>query len=276
MILASCGPKPEEQVKEFAVKFGDFVNTNQKDSIQKYYPYFELTDSLVNLPVGNITVTSGNMDGVYLAEFSSETFITVKLEKDGKITILESKGILAVDSKGLDLVKNANLWNEDLNDTELRQLVVEQLRQDSIERAQKQMEAFSPSLFISKSEGWWDTKYNIYSSLKKNGFSLVQKKFVKDLIGYSDGGTSDGYKVKYSNEDIGVTVSWGIHPNSNESQISTAIEINFDNPELEHMFISKIKRMGFNKEDSYTYLSPDGFVVFINQGNGKYIIAYVS
>lgn len=153
---------------------------------------------------------------------------------------------------------------------------LDSIRQDSIERAQKQMEAFTPSLFISKSEGWWNTKYNIPSSLKKIGFSLVQKKFVKDLIGYTDGETADGYNLKYSNEDIGVTVSWGIQTNSNESQISTEIAIYFNNQDLENMFVSKIKQMGFKKEDKNFYFYPDGLVVFINQGNSTYAIDRVS
>ena len=114
--MASCGPKPEEQVKEFAVKFGDFINTSQKDSIQKYYPDFELTDSLASVPVGNITVNPGNIEGVYLAEFSSEAFITVKLEKDEKITILESKGIFSFPEKHVELAQKENKWEDNLSD----------------------------------------------------------------------------------------------------------------------------------------------------------------
>ena len=125
--MASCGPKPEEQVKDFAVKFGDFVNTNQKDSIQKYYPDFELTDSLATVPVGNITVNPGNTEGVYLAEFSSETFITVKLKKDGKISILESKGVFSFPEQHVELAQKENKWENNLSDIQKRNIITEAL-----------------------------------------------------------------------------------------------------------------------------------------------------
>ena len=149
---------------------------------------------------------------------------------------------------------------------------LDSIRRDSIERVQKYIQAFTPSLFITKSEGWWRLKDNIPSSLKKIGFTLSQKKLVKDLIEYSDGETVDGFKVTYVNNEIGVTVSWGFHIGewSKESNIVTDIEFAFTNPELENMFVTKIKQMGLKKEDSNSYWSPDGCLVFINRGNGKY------
>ena len=117
--MASCGPKPEEQVKDFAVKFGDFVNTSQKDSIQKYYPDFELTDSLATVPVGNITVTPQETEGVYLIEYSPESTMIVSMSQNGKIIVDKSKGILAFLPDKIDLAKKTGMWDDSLSDSEL-------------------------------------------------------------------------------------------------------------------------------------------------------------
>ena len=176
MVLAvSCGPKPEEQVKDFALRFGDFVNTNQKDSVQKYYPEFETTDSLVSVPVGNITLSPQDIEGSYLVEYSPSVSMLVYLNKEGAITITESKGLLAFNPKGIELVKNADLWKENLRDSELKQLVVEQIRQDSIEQAQKLMKAMpNYSTFFDK-DGWFKDAEKIATQLTSLGYEREGK-----------------------------------------------------------------------------------------------------
>lgn len=72
LVLVSCGPKQEEHVNEFAVIFGDFVNTNQKDSVQKYYPDFELVDSLANIEMGNLTVLPAEENDTYQINYTPE------------------------------------------------------------------------------------------------------------------------------------------------------------------------------------------------------------
>ena len=150
---------------------------------------------------------------------------------------------------------------------------LDSLRQDSIERVQKDIQAFTPSLFVTKSGGSWDFKSNITSALKKIGFTLSQKKLVKNLIYTSEGESYEGYKVTYINNVIGVTVSWGFPAveMAKESDIYTNIDIVFTNPELENMFITKIKQMGLKKVDSNTFSSSAG-LEFINEGNGKYAL----
>ena len=250
--MASCGPKPEEQVKDFAVKFGDFVNTNQKDSIQKYYPDFELTDSLATVPVGNITVNPGNTEGVYLAEFSPETFITVKLEKDGKISIVESKGVLAVDSKGLDLVKNANLWNEDLKDTELRNLVNKQLRQDSIERAEKLLKALPTSNMFLDGSGELKDAEKIADKLTALGYER-QGKFSRSREGgeIHEGGL------------ISLILNW-------EGKPYVTIELSLDS------FYDEIEEHGgFSEEYNLTFLKEEDAQNFYKGINHNKLSAWV-
>ena len=119
MVLGACGPKPEEQVKEFAVRFADFVNTNQKDSVQKYYPEFELTDSLVNVPVGNITITPEDVESEYFIEYTPTIGMSVNLNKNGEFTISDSKGIFTFPANKIELAKKTGMWDNSLSDLEL-------------------------------------------------------------------------------------------------------------------------------------------------------------
>ena len=118
LFVVSCGPKPEEQVKEFAVKFGDSVNTSQKDSIQKYYPDFQLTDSLNNVPLGDITVEPGENPEDFLVKYSPETYMIIKNDK-GQIQVLESKGLLAFPADKVDIAKKTGMWDDSILDVEL-------------------------------------------------------------------------------------------------------------------------------------------------------------
>lgn len=174
-LVASCGCKPEEQVKEFAVKYGDFVNTNQKDSVQKYYPDFELSDSLASVPVGNITVTPDNTDGVYLVEFSSESTIIVSIAQNGKIIVDRSNGILAFSSQQIEMLEKAGVWKNNLSDVEISKLVNNETEKRN-EEMHKQMEAFLPSIFIKKVDFYLEIKSNIPTALKNIGFEMVDKK----------------------------------------------------------------------------------------------------
>lgn len=120
VLVTSCGPKPEEQVKKFAVKFGDFINTNQKDSIQKYYPAFELKDFLASIALSNITVTPADSEGKYLVYYSPNTSITVKNDR-GQVEVLESRGLFEYPENKIDIAKKTGLWDDSLSDVELSQ-----------------------------------------------------------------------------------------------------------------------------------------------------------
>ena len=124
--MASCGPKPEEQVKEFAVRFADFVNTNQKDSVQEYYPEFILSDSLVNVGVSGISVNQIANEGTYTIEYSPETSLIVKIDKEGNIIVEKSKGLIAFSPDQKELLRKSDRWEDDLTDIEISKLLAEE------------------------------------------------------------------------------------------------------------------------------------------------------
>lgn len=123
LLAVSCGQKPEEQVQEFAVKFGDFVNTSRKDSIQKYYPEFLESDSLTTLPIGDIAVHPESTEGEFSVVYSPKTSLTVKIDKDGKILVKASKGLFVFPENQIELVQKEDNWNEDLLDIQKRDII---------------------------------------------------------------------------------------------------------------------------------------------------------
>ena len=251
--MASCGPKPEEQVKDFAVKFGDFVNTSQKDSILKYYPDFELTDSLATVPVGNITVNPGNIEGVYLAEFSSETFITVKFEKDGKISILESKGVLAFPSNLIEILEKDSKWNDSLNDFQRKSLVEEHIQKEKEKELSTRLSILdfcswdsSDRVMVMKSDE------KVISRLEKLGYTCEKKwseyveecgwepikvenyKYKRDLYGYT---------MKVTIEDLSTTIEF-----PNEELLNNFIET---------ILANRYKKAPASYQEYYTYRGPN-------------------
>lgn len=265
-IVASCGPKPEEQVKEFAVKFGDFVNTNQKDSVQKYYPEFELTDSLASVPVSNITVTPGNIEGVYLADFSSETFITVKLEKDGKITILESKGILVFPSNWKEILEKDSKWDDTLNDFQRRSLVNELIQKEKEKELSSRLSILDFCSWNS-SEKIMEMKSDkkVISRLEKLGYTCEKKwSEYEEYCGW------EPIKVdlyEFKRDLYGYNMYVKIEPLS--------ITIEFPNEELLDNFIQTVlanryKRAPNSNQEDITFMGPnedcywDGTDVFVS------------
>ena len=120
-LAISCGSNQEKKVSEFAVKFGDFVNLNEKDSISKYYPGFQPAESLENVSLSNITVTPGEAEGIYNVVYSPKAMMTVSVDKNGEILVKETKGLLVFPSEQIDFAKKTGMWNDNLSDQELMQ-----------------------------------------------------------------------------------------------------------------------------------------------------------
>ena len=164
---------------------------------------------------------------------------------------------------------------------------LDSIRQDSISRIDNIIAHFGPRLFldIPRDGGYILFKDNVPSTLKKDGFTLVSKKYVKDLICVACGDPDEeelipGYKIMYENHDIGVTVEWTYNVSDKESKINdfNGVTIDFKNPELERQFLDKVRSCGFKKEKTewgtiYTYMW-DG--MHISYSDGKYVIRYVS
>lgn len=113
-------PKNEKVVEDFAFRFGNFANNNQRDSIMKYYPGFELSDSIIAIPVTDLKVTTDEGKNVYSIEYSPEIYIKVE-NKEGEIHVLESKGLIAYPQDRIETAKQTGLWSDNLNDVELKQ-----------------------------------------------------------------------------------------------------------------------------------------------------------
>lgn len=166
---------------------------------------------------------------------------------------------------------------------------LDSIRQDSISRVEEIMAHFGPSLFLNvppRDGGYLFFKDNIPSTLKKDGFKLISKQYVKDLICVGCGDPDEeelipGYRIRYENQEIGVTVEWTYDASGKESKINepNGVTIEFKNPELERQFLSKVLSCGFKKEKTdwgsidYTY-GYDG--MRISYTDGKYIILYQS
>lgn len=126
--VAACSskPKPEEVAQNFAVRFGEFLNSDQKDSIQEYYPDFETTDSLSNVSVDNIRITPDGSDGNFIIAYSPKASITVNVNEAGRVTVNSSKGILAFPKDKIDIAKKTGMWDAELSDIELAERMNDQ------------------------------------------------------------------------------------------------------------------------------------------------------
>lgn len=253
LLMISCGKKPEERVRDFAVRFGDFVNTNQKDSIQKYYPQFQLTDSLASVAVSNISITPGNVEGVYLAEFSPETFITVNLEKDGSITVTESKGILAFPSNLIDILKSDFKWDNTLNDIKKRSLADEYIQREKEKEMSSRLSILDFCSWNSSDKVMeMKSDKQVISKLEKLGY-ICEKKWSE----YEEYCGDEPIKIdmyEYKRDLYGYIMNVKIEP--------LAITIEFPNEELLDNFIQTILANRFQKapasyQEYYTYVGPN-------------------
>lgn len=128
VLSGACGKKPEEKVQEFAVKFGDFINTNQKDSIQDYYPDFQLSDSLATVSITGINVykVPEVEENNYIIEYDPDITLFVDIEKDGTISVEDSKGLFYFPEKQIEMLRKQDLYKKSLTDLQLADLIKEE------------------------------------------------------------------------------------------------------------------------------------------------------
>ena len=203
LFLASCGQKPEEQVRDFTESFIGFVNSNQKDSVKKYYPGFDFRDSLVQITSNTITVNSGNMEGIYTVELGPETFIDVKLEKGRGITVEESKGLIAFPKDKLDLAKKTGMWDESLADSELSQ----RMKDEGFFKFISNKLNFNPDRILTVNsklkvtkvvEEWhYDDIYGYYTITNNTEQTIYPSDYKMNFADNHEGGGEEGIK-RYS------------------------------------------------------------------------------
>lgn len=253
ILLISCGQKPEERVKEFALKFGDFVNTNQKDSIKKYYPQFQITDSLSGIAVSNVTVNPGNAEGIYIAEFSPETFITVSVDNEGMVNVVESKNILAFPSTLIEILKNDAKWDDAFIDSKRKALVDDYMQKEKEKELANRL-TIQDFCIWNSNEKVMEMKSDkkVIERLEKLGYAC-EKKWSE----YEEYCGEEPIKVEmydYKRDLYGYVMKIEIRPLS--------ITIEFPNEELLANFIetalsNRFKKAPASYEDYLTYVGPN-------------------
>lgn len=123
LIATGCGAgshnkSTQDEVKDFARYFVEKMNAGQIDSIKNAYPQIIEADSLISLTVDTIGVVESN-PGEFIVTLSPEVTLTMKLNDDGHVTVMESKGLFAYSQDKMDMARQTGLWNEGLNDVEL-------------------------------------------------------------------------------------------------------------------------------------------------------------
>lgn len=117
--MISCGGN--NKVKEFGEKFASFANANQGDSIIAVYPDGEF-DSYSFLPADSISVTEKG-DGVYIINYGSDKWIEVSMNKNGVITVDNSKGIAAFPKDKYEIAAKTGMLNDTITDITARALI---------------------------------------------------------------------------------------------------------------------------------------------------------
>ena len=113
--MVSCGGENKQQkVESFASRFAGYVNQNEMDSIEAFYPKANF-DSLANLPTDEITVKE-NEDGTYKVTYSDDQWIEVNVGENGNITVDKSKGVVAFPEDKRELAVSTGMLTDDLND----------------------------------------------------------------------------------------------------------------------------------------------------------------
>ena len=129
-IIASCGDKEQGDTREDAVRnygkwFIEKLAANEIDSIKVSYPEIEYAKELQPVQSDTIIIYEYLPD-----QFDMTLTPGVKLKvdraKDGKITVIESRGLFAFPHDKVELAKQTGMWDEGLNDIQL----AERMRDD--------------------------------------------------------------------------------------------------------------------------------------------------
>lgn len=127
--LAACGPKPEDQVKNFAQIFARNAAKNQLDSLSLVYPDISNADSVgLKYSPDNVKVLPLDDEGInFRIRYNPETTIEIIRKKNGAIKVIESKGLFLFPDTLVKLAENWGLWNNKLNDVQLSKIIKEQV-----------------------------------------------------------------------------------------------------------------------------------------------------
>lgn len=127
-LIASCsGSKKDNQqeedidISQFAETFANFVNAGQLDSIKALYPTANF-DSVAPMTSDSITITENGADA-YKINYTSGKWIDIKVDSDGKISVVDSKGIASFPREKYQTAMNTGMLNDSIGDVKTQDLL---------------------------------------------------------------------------------------------------------------------------------------------------------
>ena len=127
-LLCSCSGNKKE-VTDFAADFARKVQAGQVDSLKMVYPQIEDADSIaVTFVADSLRVDDTDKEGVYNVSYGNGVAVTVRMDGDGRMTVLDSRGLFAYPKTGA--------LNGDLTDAEKakRMAIVDLMAEDIYSR----------------------------------------------------------------------------------------------------------------------------------------------
>ena len=113
LLFTACGGN-KQRVQKFVETFAGYVNNNQLDSIKNVYPSANF-DSVSKLTTDSIAVVKTD-ESVYRIDYASNKWMEVKLEEDGKISVVKSHGVASFPEDKYDLAIHTGMVNDTTTD----------------------------------------------------------------------------------------------------------------------------------------------------------------
>ncbi|MDE6296416.1 MAG: phosphoethanolamine transferase CptA, partial [Muribaculaceae bacterium] len=125
IMMTGCMDSGKKQMKDFAEGFAQHVKSNNRDSIQFYYPGAELAESfeLVYNP-DSLVIEKSDKEGVYEISYNSKVAMIAEITPDGKIKVKESKGLFKYPDSKLKFAKKVGGLKAGMNDEELSKVMI--------------------------------------------------------------------------------------------------------------------------------------------------------
>lgn len=117
LCLVSCGGN-KKKVHSFAESFAGYVNQGQTDSMKAMYPSAEF-DMEVPLSVDSITVNKTDDPNIFKVDYSSSKWIEVKINENGSMEIVKSKGIASLPAADRQLAESTGMFAAAASDADL-------------------------------------------------------------------------------------------------------------------------------------------------------------
>lgn len=132
--MISCGNK--KKLQQFAEQFAGYVNSDQIDSIKAVYPTLNF-DSFSTIEPDSIQVSETG-DNLYRIDFAGGKWIEVKMNEDGNIIVLESKGIASFPEEKYEIAVNTGMLNDTTMDVRAHDLLNDEAYFEWVKKIMKQ------------------------------------------------------------------------------------------------------------------------------------------